>query len=56
MVKKTLNRKEFLKTTMAGMAGIGLVSGKLEEILNANPSIRSIGNTGLIIRVHLYIR
>jgi len=22
MVKKTLNRKEFLKTTMAGMAGI----------------------------------
>ena len=49
MVKKSINRKNFIKTTIAGIAGLSLVSGHFKDIINAEPALRNIGDTGLMV-------
>jgi len=48
MVNKPLSRKKFLKTTIAGIAGIGLISKSLKASDTSSPVMRNIGNTGIM--------
>jgi aryl-alcohol dehydrogenase-like predicted oxidoreductase len=49
MVSKPLNRKKFLRTTIAGIAGIGLISRSLKATPSSSPTLRKIGNTGIMV-------
>jgi hypothetical protein len=49
MKMKLLNRKEFLARSLAGIAGIGLISDQIPGVLSAKPELRSLGKTGIMV-------
>ncbi len=49
MVKKIISRKKFLSTTMAGLAGIKLMSRNVGTDSSLPAGSRSVGKTGIIV-------
>jgi len=49
MVNKPLSRKKFLRTAIAGIAGIGLISKSIKASHTSSPVLRNIGNTGIMV-------
>lgn len=49
MGKRQITRKEFFARTLAGIAGINLISRQLQAVTTPELSLRSIGNTGIMV-------
>lgn len=49
MVKKQINRKEFITKTLSGIAGLGLISESLLKKDSAYSSLTSLGDTGIMV-------
>lgn len=49
MKKKLINRKEFLARSLAGIAGIGLMSNQVTAVSSSKSELRSLGKTGIIV-------
>jgi uncharacterized protein len=49
MVNKPLSRKKFLRTTIAGIAGMSLIPNSFKAIQASAPVLRTIGNTGIMV-------
>jgi uncharacterized protein len=49
MGKKQISRKEFFTRSLAGIAGMSLVSGHINETCSSLPELRRVGNTGIMV-------
>ena len=49
MGKKQISRKEFVVKTLAGVAGISLISNRLTRDIISSPALRSIGDSGIMV-------
>lgn len=48
-MEKPINRKEFLMKTVAGIAGLGLISKKIKITGYNEPHLRKLGKTGIVV-------